>query len=175
MIESRSGLIARSMIVLLSVAVCSCQKQNQPSRVELVSGVRSNQTQMQVKTLTSLGNYHWQIQYDSTYVPRGDSLAKRRWTGVRIDGYVELGVKGNLVLSFENDRLISTFFYPEDLKEFLKNFAFVRGVELKSVWSQVSINGCIVGWGQNPDLGDSVFWHDANLVEESNAWVSRYE
>jgi hypothetical protein len=155
--------------------VASCQVQNGPSRVELISGVRSNLSQSEIKSLTVLGNYRWQVPYDSIYIPPADSSHKRRWTGVRIDGYVELGVKGVLCLSFENDKLVSTFFYPTDLKAFLTNLTYVRGTKLTAVWTQSSANGVIVGWGRNPDLGDSVFWHDATLVAESDAWIARYE
>jgi len=173
MIQSRRGLIVRCMIALLSVAVCSCQKQNLPSRVELVSGIRSNLAQAEVKALTPLGSYQWNIERDVERIDRSDTSEKRKWTTIRIDDYVELGVKGILILSFENDRLTSTFFYPSDMTQFLKNLAYVRGIELKSAWSQERVDGSIVGWGRNPKLGDSVFWHDASLVAESDSWLRR--
>ncbi len=115
----------------------------------------------------------WRVVEDSRS-PRPTSRPRFNIYAAKIDEYVHLGHTGSLELIFFNNRLMSTFFFPDD------SAAYLRSLKLKEHIDLVSRDE--VNYSKNTRVWKArdfrslfyVAWEDTRLAEEQSAWIRRY-
>ena len=102
----------------------------------------------------------------------GDPRPRFDFLVLSVHGYTHLGFRGELVLHFFNDRLMSTWFYPDSYQAYVD--------ALRS--SGVNITGDSRSLGRHTEAWTSkdyrrrfyVAWHDRRLSKENERWINRY-
>lgn len=93
---------------------------------------------------------------------------------VSIDSYTSLGLTGKLVLRFYNNRLISTWFYPSDFKEYTKKLSRQLGVQIIP-GLQTTIGRCTELRCVTDHLNEVyVAWEDKRLIKEQSEWIKKH-
>ncbi|MCA1791647.1 MAG: hypothetical protein LC667_17885 [Thioalkalivibrio sp.] len=115
----------------------------------------------------------WRDIEDSNGLPPGDPRPPFHIRRVSLLDYDHLGTRGELVLEFFNDRLMSTRFYPVDLAGYLRRLQ----AEVPSLTSDTAaelppytkVRIGVDYW----DRG-FVVWEDRRLVDELSLWIKLY-
>jgi len=123
------------------------------------------------------GSGAWTVVGNS-HLPTGDPRPRFDMVRVSIPGYVHLGHRGDLELTFFNDRLSSAWFYPDDDRGYLAALAR-DGVEVaESDWETepaVVVAPYTRVWTTRDFRGRVyVGWDDSRLVEQQRRWIERY-
>jgi hypothetical protein len=91
---------------------------------------------------------------------------------LRIAPYLHLDQSGALVITFYNDRLLQTAFYPERLDDYVAALK-KSGVGMK--FGQELVRGHTTIWiGTDFDNKHYVGWADKRLREQQRRWLARY-
>lgn len=108
---------------------------------------------------------------ESKLVP-GDPRPRFDWLELRVSGYRHLGLSGELVLRFFNERLVSTWFYPDSYDSYLKALRRA-GVNITAERQRV---GRYADAWTSTDYRDRAYvaWADRRLTKENNRWINRY-
>jgi hypothetical protein len=90
---------------------------------------------------------------------------------VIVKNYMDLDVKGDLLLGFYNDRLMTTTFFPSDLETYQRNLERARHIRLtpKGLAQEQSIYVDEVKSGRK-----CIVATDPHLAEEMRQWVDKY-
>lgn len=83
------------------------------------------------------------------------------------------GHKGNLKVSFYNNRLISITFYPDKLGEFVEYLKNKHSIELEEFSSEQMHCISITRYTDFEDK-EYISWTDNRLRKEQNNWISKY-
>lgn len=88
--------------------------------------------------------------------------------------FEHLGMEGELWLTFFNDRLYGTMFYPLDFDPYLEQLAAV-GLRLPR-WSEpLRVSRNVLVWsGREKGQQPYVAWIDRRLLDESTRWIKCY-
>ncbi|HSL78272.1 MAG TPA: hypothetical protein VK877_01310 [Pseudolabrys sp.] len=106
-------------------------------------------------------------------LPDGDARPPYTIVRLRIRHYSHLGSVGELHLTLFNDRLMSAFFYPEDLRGYLTALK-ARGLNV-GAGAKGASDGVVRLWMARDYRGsDYVAWVDLRLEAQSRRWISRY-
>lgn len=139
-------LVASSFCIL-----CTGCKNSGPT--PLINGVNSRQNPEQVKRIFG-SKRKWRVTDGS-----------RNFLVLSTSSYSHLGVKGKLEISFFQDQLMATTFYPTDFTKY-KN---LLGQHLKINFNKTSgtiVGGTRIFLGGHPASGRFVQWADIELSDE---------
>lgn len=92
----------------------------------------------------------------------------------KVESYEHLGTKGSLILTFFNEQLMSTRFYPADSMLYSKTLSEKYGFDLKTgATNEVPPKTRLQ---YNIDLNDKYFieWQDEELQDQVDEWVKNY-
>jgi hypothetical protein len=139
----------------------------------LIADIKSYQSIEYTKNQLVHGGYEWIVKEDSKS-PQYDSRPPFDILTISIKKYNYLGFSGELVLNFFNNRLMSTWFYPDDISSFFKKLKIQLGTDMMSQ-SEITFGKYTKMW-KDKDYQDRIYigWHDIRLIEENNRWISRY-
>ena len=91
---------------------------------------------------------------------------------ISVSPFTHLDQPGRLLITFYNNRLLQTAFYPDKFDDYLGALR-KSGVALQS--AQVLVDGNTVIWiGVDFDKNDFVGWADKRLREQQRRWLARY-
>jgi hypothetical protein len=91
---------------------------------------------------------------------------------LRVAPYTHLDQSGALVITFYNDRLLQTAFYPESLDDYVAALK-KSGIGVK--FGQELVRGHTTIWiGTDFDNKQYVGWADKRLREQQRRWLARY-
>jgi hypothetical protein len=159
-------------LVLLSSASCKRQSEKNfhPSRLagEMFSG-QSLQTAERKLTMMA-GNFD--VLVDRTPLPSDTRPPYRLLVIAKKNVRVE-GQPGELVLTFFNDRLMTTQFYADDMAA--ARAAVEAGEKLSLAGGETHIEPSTRVWVGKDETGRSyIGWIDKTLQAEQDAWLNRY-
>jgi hypothetical protein len=147
----------------------------------LITGFQSYSSVADVKE-GILKNTRFEITEDSK-LPDGDKRPPFSIYTISLKRYQHLGQSGELRLTFFNNRLMATWFYPEDARQYLHNLEENGLLIPVKDFSEVQF-GKSVKQHVNPftdvlcstDYRKKIYvsWTDSRLENESNAWIMRY-
>jgi hypothetical protein len=176
MVRSKS-LAAIALSAALLGAFYGCAPEDfhipasQPS--PLINDIPSMSSPRDVRERADLRDLEWRI------VEGADrrSNAKFAETVVIVSGYTANGLKGDLRLAFVNDRLLSTWFYPENVEDFLKALA-ESGVSFKpdaagSKSFPMPDSNTVLRVGSDHTNRRYVAWEDEVFQSAVDSWISR--
>jgi hypothetical protein len=91
---------------------------------------------------------------------------------LRVSPCIHLDHAGALLITFYNDRLLQTAFYPERLDEYVASLKR-NGTEVR--FGQELVRGHTTIWiGTDFDNKQYVGWADKRLREQQRRWLARY-
>jgi len=156
----------------LLCALWSCDfNKTDPARPQ-----ESTQLINEIKSYTTMREFmgaHPQAQVE----PGRDGHPGDRWRSkyevkeVIITNYSHFGQTGKLVVSFFNDRLMSTIFYPNDMHRYLSELK-INGIEFKADSVDLSAH-TLVRVGTDYQGNKYVDWEDKGLAKEMDEWIKR--
>src|ERR1017187_467486 len=159
-------------LLLLSAASCKRQsdKNFHPSRLagEMFSG-QSQQTAERKLTMMA-GNFD--VLVDRTPLPSDTRPPYRLLVIAKKNARIE-GQPGELVLTFFNDRLMTSQFYADDMDA--ARAAVEAGEKLSLAGGETHIEPSTRVWVGKDETGRSyIGWIDKTLQSEQDAWLNRY-
>lgn len=164
------------IIVMVLVTSLSCSLDESDKMHEgiltpglLINGIKSFSGIDKIDVLKDTTNF---MVLEDSKLTAGDKRPPYSIYSVSIP-YSHMGVTGNLIFSFFNNRLMSTWFYPIDQKAYLVALSN-NGVNLNNV-SERKISEYVRIWKYKDFNGKFyVAWEDIRLRKEQNDWISRY-
>jgi hypothetical protein len=169
------------IVLLAAIFLISCEEYWQrPSfldvpveRSRLVDGISSYISISEARELLGILAAKWEVVEDSGREPTKDSRPPFRFYTALVRGYEFLGFKGDLKLTFFNDRLMTSVFYPDDFTGFVRSVStsLLGLVEKKSAhvlpFTEVTL-------GIDHQKRDFISWEDVRLTKEMSIWIKRY-
>ncbi|HEY3130806.1 MAG TPA: hypothetical protein VGL91_15225 [Acidobacteriota bacterium] len=162
-----------SLYLILSLSLCvvpaGCRKR--PQNTRLIGELESYQSIDQVRSRLLTTPKDWKIIQDS----RPDPAKEDPRVGVitiSLQNYKHLGVPGELILHFFNNRLVSTVFFPTDFP------AYKAGLEEREriKFDQVEIfrrPRTRIWIGKDSRKRDCIGWEDTALRNEIDQWLAQ--
>lgn len=97
---------------------------------------------------------------------------------VAVKNYSHLGISGELHVQFFNNRLLSTWFYPDALDKYMQLLKDKEGLTFQKSrdgLKEAAIPPYTRIWVQSDFKGQQyVGWEDTRLAREFNLWIKRY-
>jgi hypothetical protein len=158
------------LLLILTAVLFGCDRGHAPT--PLINDMRSGQSLEQVKALHELRNAKWETIEKGSHAPDGtDDTFDVLRVATR---YRHLEFQGELILEFLNDKLMSTWFYPDDFDRY------------KASWD-LSVAGQPTPLGESLERGQTRIWtledfdgrhyagwEDEALAEERRALLEAY-
>lgn len=168
------ALLVAAMLTPLLLSGCSESKDAYSHVVgpsaPLILGFSSYSTPSQVRS--SVPSHLASATIEDSRLDARDPRPKFDVLVLEFKGYRDRGHAGTLMVKFLNERLLSTWFYPEDHAAYL-NALEQEGVSLREsndttigftrIWTYQDFHG---GW--------YVGWEDVRIAAEMNRWIGKY-
>jgi len=142
-------------------------------RSVLLDSIRSYSRVDEIRTLLGHLAAKWEVIEKSSEASPTDSRPPFQVYAVFAREYEHLGFRGDLKLTFFNDRLMSAVFYPRDFSGYVRRAsATLPGLTEKTSvrvppFTQVTL---VTDYHQRK----YVSWEDVRLTEEMSIWIKRY-
>lgn len=170
----------RCSAVMAVVLLSACEEyQSAPSFVEveqertaLIAGLTSYQTISDVRSALGPLTEKWEILEDSGKGAKSSRPPFEIFTAV-VHGYTHEGFRGSLRLMFFNNRLMSTWFYPDDPASYRKALS----VAVPALKERESINVApftLISIATDHQGKQYFAWEDSRLQKEVSIWIKRY-
>ncbi len=166
-------LLFPALIVLLLLAA-SCQRSGEkkfkPS--PLAGGLYSGQSLQTVERKLDMMAGNFDVLVDRTPLPSDTRPPYRLLVISKKNARIE-GQPGELVLTFFNDRLMTSQFYPDDMAA--ARAAVEASQQLSLAGGEAHIAPSTRVWVGKDENGRSyIGWIDKSLQAEQDAWVKQY-
>ena len=164
-----------SILCLIIVLVTSCGSESftevESARAALIAGFESYASREEV--MAKLPREMEVKIVSETSRAKSTSQPPYKLYTISVSPFEHLQHRGRLQLTFFNNRLEQSEFYPEDLESYrraLEQGGFRLGL------SRELIRGNTLIWeGTDPDHNEYVGWGDKRLRDQQRRWLARYE
>lgn len=141
-------------------------------RTKLIDGIESYQTIDEFKGFLSRSSLQWEVSKDSQSSPKG--RPPFNMYTITIKNYSHLGLSGSLIVTFFNNRLLATTFYPSDFGKYIALLSKAEGITFDNnhevkLPPQTRVRFATDHKGQN-----YVDWSDIRLDREVELWIKKY-
>jgi len=165
---------------LLAACILGCEASSDPNvylkveevRTKLALDLPSYSTFAEVKELLQLRDDQIEV-LENSQSPQGARRPQFNIFTIKLENIEIAGYRGDLALSFFNDRLESTWFYPEDFEGFANSLDLDRSAlesrqgVMKKPFTRMWI---YTDFQQKPYIG----WEDVRLSQQKMDWIDRY-
>ena len=171
----RSSMFRISILCLVTVLVTSCGSESftevESARAALIAGFESYASREEV--MAKLPREMEVKIVSETSRAKSTSQPPYKLYTISISPFEHLKHRGRLQLTFFNNRLEQSEFYPENLESYrraLEQGGFRLGL------SRELIRGNTLIWeGTDADHNEYVGWGDKRLRDQQRRWLARYE
>jgi hypothetical protein len=173
----RKWYIAIAVFVLLLLAVVTLrwdredyskvEKETSPLIANIPSYINPGETKSKYFT-----NQNWTVIEDNTS-SKNDLRPKYHFYAVTISHYKHLDEDGELILHFFNDRLESTWFFPENYSNYTSKLQKEAGLTVSSSGTLIPPFTEIITTADYRNR-KYVRWSDNRLQKQHNRWIMRY-
>jgi hypothetical protein len=170
------GNAARLLVLILLALLCAlgCRKENKFKPTKLMPPLYSGYSLQKVQRELNLKPGDWDVMEDRRPLISDQRPPFRMFTISR-KGFAKFGVSGELVMTFYNDRLMTTLFYPTELETLRMALAREAGVSL-TPQGDARIEPATRVWiGKDRDGRSYVGWIDLELERQQDDWIEKYE
>ena len=176
MTQMPRSALPRRLVLIWAICCPGCGDSETYIGVEriktpLIDGFESYTTiaYLQARRLSSL---KWTV-LEKSNLPKGDPRPPFGIFRICVSEFVHLQEHGQLELTFFNDRLQSTSFYPEDLDAYLTALE-KAGISINE-GQELTLPPYTEVWCSRDYLGRPyVAWIDKRLLKQEERWISRY-
>lgn len=166
-------------IALLPALLIGCEFSD-PHDYLKVEGVRTNlaldlpsySTFSEVKGLLNLRDDQVEV-LDDSHTPQTSRRPQFKIFTIKIENFEIAGYRGDFALSFFNDRLESTWFYPEDFEGFVNSLDLDRSA-LESRQGVMKKPFTRIGINTDFQKKSYIEWKDMRLNEQKMDWIDHY-
>ncbi len=162
------GLI---LLALSSIPGCHGKNELKPSKLipPLMSGYSPQKVQRELNFKTG----DWNVLEDRRPLV-SDKRPEFRMLTISRQGYAKFGAVGEVVMTFYNDRLMTTLFYPTDLEALRAGLTHEAGISF-SAQGDARIEPSTRVWiGKARDGRSYVGWIDLELQRQQDEWIDKY-
>ena len=139
-------------------------------RSRLMDGFESYQSVEQMEKYLKARS----LKYSKKFLdPSGGSRPPFRMDTITVYDFRHLGIKGELLLQFFNNRLMETLFFPSDTSNYIMQLE-ADGIRLPHNREVKFDKYTLICASRNSDGREYVTWQDKRLTNEIDIWVKRY-
>lgn len=163
----------RQIVALALWLVVACSEVPKTGPTPLIGPLQSHMQAEVAREKLGAATSEW-IVIEQSSLPEGDQRPRFDIERFRVTRFEHLGVAGELVLEFFNDRLMSTSFFPNEWEAYVERLEEHIGQSLEE--GQDLEIGSHTRLFLGPTFHDRryVGWVDAGLASEKNTWISKY-
>ncbi len=170
------------LLCVVSLMFFGCQEnisviETPDQRTVLIDEIESYSTIEEIKEYFGKRSYKYELLANDSF--RGDEYrAPFIINTIHIEGYMNRGITGTLDVSFFNDRVIETTFYPSDFENYLKVLSKELDKEL-NIDSSVMLSPNTELWvgvrylSREGAEKKCVSWIDIRLDDEMGQWIKK--
>lgn len=167
----RTVLIIAVMVI---VHLTGCRKEDEMKPTKLMPPLYSGYSLERVQRELELKPGDWAIREDRRPLT-SDTRPPFRILTISHEGFVEYGVTGELVMTFYNDRLMTTLFYPANLGAVKASLAHQADLNFTPE-GDARIQPTTRVWiGKDTQGRSYIGWIDLALEREQDQWIEKYE
>lgn len=138
---------------------------------KLINGIESYQSIEEFRKFLDRSTLIWKVSQDSKPSPKG--RPPFNISTITIKNYLHLGFSGDLEISFFNNRLAATTFYPSDVGKYIVALA-TEGIKFDTNHEAKLSPHTRVRSAVNYKGQKYVDWSDIRLDKEVELWIKRY-
>lgn len=160
--------------MLLALAcVPGCRGKNEFKPGKLMPPLYSGYSMQKMQRELNLKSGDWEVLEDRRPLTSDPRPAFRILTISR-PGFTKFDASGELVMTFYNDRLMTTLFYPNDLEALRGALARQAGISF-SPQGDARIGPTTRVWiGKARDGRSYIGWIDLELERQQDEWIEKY-
>jgi len=167
-----------ALVLLIAVACLSgCRKEDHETKIKpsrLIGTLYSGQSLEAVERELHLGAGNWQVLEDRRSLPSDPRPPFRIYT-ISLKNFNEYGQNGDLVLSFFNDQLMTTMFYPVSIGSFRAAVEQHAGISFGSTGATEIAPSTRVWVGKDASGRSYIGWIDKKLQTVQDTWIQQYD
>jgi hypothetical protein len=170
----RKAALVLGLILLALSSIPGCHGKNELKPTKLMPPLMSGYSPQKVQRELNLKIGDWNVLEDRRPLV-SDQRPEFRMLTVSRQGFAKFGVVGEVVMTFYNDRLMTTLFYPTDLEALRAGLAHEAGISF-SAQGDARIEPSTRVWiGKARDGRSYVGWIDLELQRQQDEWIDKYE
>tara|TARA_B110001454_G_scaffold219057_1_gene249573 strand:+ start:10309 stop:10866 length:558 start_codon:yes stop_codon:yes gene_type:complete len=151
----------------------SYTENNVTIKTELVDPFSSLMNPAQAQDILKNANYSVEVIEDSK-LENGDTRPAFSILSWKIKNYEHLGIKGTLTITFFNQQMASTRFYPNDHLAYADLFSKKVGLELKEGTTSNVPPKTNLQYKKDLDGNFYFEWQDKDLQNQIDDWIKTY-
>ena len=164
---------ALALGLLLLVCASGCRSKDDLKPTKLMPPLMSAYSPEKVQRELKLKAGDWDVLEDRRPLV-SDRRPEFRMLTVSRQGFARFGASGELVMTFYNDRLMTTLFYPTDLDALRSGLASEAGIKFSSQ-GDARIEPTTRVWiGKAGDGRSYIGWIDLELERRQDEWLDKY-
>jgi hypothetical protein len=170
----RGNAVRVLAFVLLALAwVPGCRGKNELKPTKLMPPLYSGYSVQKVQRELNLKAGDWEVLEDRRPLT-SDQRPGFRILTISRPGFQKFGATGELVMTFYNDRLMTTLLYPTDLEALRGALAREAGISF-SAQGDARIEPTTRVWiGKARDGRSYIGWIDLELERQQDEWIEKY-
>jgi len=164
---------ALALALLALLFVSGCRGKDEPKPTKLLPPLYSGYSQQKVQRELNLKPGDWDVLEDRRPLT-SDQRPPFRILTISRQGFARFGASGELVMTFYNDRLMTTLFYPTDLEALRSSLGREAGITF-SKQGDARIEPTTRVWiGKARDGRSYIGWIDLELERRQDEWIEKY-
>ncbi len=153
--------------IMISANIFSgCNNQNHKHPTDLIAGLKSYSSANEIKNIFTAADIDWVVPDQPKIAEHKDNSANTI-TQMKVKYFCHAGVAGSLNLGFFDNKLVSTWFYPNSWERYQPILNHIYGTEIEvgkkistSIRTEVSIE-------TDYQKRNYVLWRDISLSNEA--------
>jgi len=165
----------RVLVLALLTLFCvpGCRGKNEYKPTKLMPPLYSAYSLQKVQRELNLKPGDWVVLEDRRPLT-SDQRPEFRMLTISRQGFTEFGATGELVMTFYNDRLMTTLFYPTDLETLRGALAREAGISFSAQGDARVAPTTRVWIGKARDGRSYIGWIDLELERQQDEWIEKY-
>jgi hypothetical protein len=164
---------ALALVLLALACVPGCRGKNEFKPSKLMPPLYSGYSVQKMQRELNLKSGDWEVLEDRRPLTSDPRPAFNILTISR-PGFTKFDASGELVMTFYNDRLMTTLFYPTDLEALRSALARQAGISF-SPQGDARIGSTTRVWiGKARDGRSYIGWIDLELERQQDEWIEKY-
>jgi len=164
-------IFALALLALLCVAGCRGKDELRPTK--LMPPLNSGYSLQKVQRELNLKPGDWNVLEDRLPLT-SDKRPPFSILTISRQGFTKFGETGELVMTFYNDRLMTTLFYPTDLETLRGALAREAGISFSAQGDARVAPTTRVWIGKARDGRSYIGWIDLELERQQDEWIEKY-
>jgi hypothetical protein len=141
-------------------------------RTKLIDGIESYQSIEEFKGYLTSRPWQWEVSKGRQSSPKG--RPPFNIVTITIKNYSHLGFSGDLIVTFFNDRLMATTFYPSNVEKYIQILRKAEGITFDNNHEAELPPQTRVRFATDHKGREYVDWSDIRLDKEVELWIKKY-